>query len=68
MKFYTNNVFRGHYPVGTAAVVVAKSEEQAAELLNMALRDVGLEPTADPEDMEWVDIYPQVKILCDGGY
>lgn len=42
MKIYTNVRFEGHWPVGTAAVVVAESIEDACELLTEALRAHGL--------------------------
>lgn len=39
MKIYTCTDFQGHYPVGTAAVVVASSREEAKEKLEKALFD-----------------------------
>lgn len=33
MKVFTTNDFKGHWPVGSAAVITAESEEQARRLL-----------------------------------
>lgn len=34
MRVYTSNDFTGHYPVGTAMVIVAINEDQAIKLAN----------------------------------
>ena len=69
LKVFTNKEFTGWYPVGTAAVVVAESKEEAASRLNSALVSKGLEPSAKSEDM---DFLPQgvgyCRILNDGNY
>lgn len=66
---YVCNQFRGHYPVGTAAVVVAESQEHAAQLLNEQLVTQGLTASADENMMALVvQTSPQVVILCDGNY
>jgi hypothetical protein len=63
------NQFTGHYPVGTAAVVVAKDQAHAAEILNQQLRLQGLPGDADANMMALVmQKSPQVVILCDGNY
>lgn len=66
---YTNNQFTGHYPAGSAAVVFAYSQQEAADLLNAELRTRGLEGDAKPEDMRpmTTDDAP-VRVLCDGDY
>jgi len=68
MKLWTNNEFEGYDPVGTAAVVVADTAEEAAEYLNMFLAEKNLpNTTADlMKEMPFVD--GQVRILCDGDY
>lgn len=71
MKVWTNNCFTGHYPVGTAAVVVAEDATDAAELLNQSLRDMGLPGDAEAGEMVEITIAEDttsVTILCDGNY
>ena len=64
-----NTEFEGHYPVGTAAVVVADTAAQASEMLNSALVAQGLEPTATPEQFVKLPTNsPKVVILSDGDY
>lgn len=66
---YACNQFTGHYPVGTAAVVVAKSQEHAADVLNKQLRLQGLPGDATANMMALVvQIAPQAVVLCDGNY
>lgn len=61
--------FTGHYPVGSAAVVVAWTSEEAAELLNKALRDRGLAGDAKPDDMAEISVFTKrAFILNDGDY
>ena len=68
MKIWTNTEFTGHYPVGTAAVVVAPTAEDAAIYLTTFLRENNLED-AKAKDMEEMPFEGgQVKILCDGEY
>lgn len=67
---YTCTTFTGHYPVGTAAIVTAASQEKAAWLLNSELQLRGLPGDAKPEDMI---PYPagdphDCRILTDGNY
>lgn len=66
MNYYTNTNFTGHYPVGTAAVVHARSQKEAAERLNAELVKVGLPGDAKPQDMNIFRI--GVRILLDGQY
>lgn len=66
---YVCNQFTGHYPVGTAAVVVAESQEHAATLLNDQLVIQGLKGDANANMMALVmQTSPQAVILCDGNY
>ena len=67
MKLYTTTTFKGHYPVGTAAVVWANNPIEARRLLNAELKNRGLE---DPEYRldEWDFRSPQAIILNDGDY
>jgi len=69
MKVWTNNDFVGPYPIGTAAVVVANTAEQAAFLLNDTLIDLGLDPTAEPEQfVRLTTNHPRAVVLRDGNY
>lgn len=69
MKIYTCNEFKGHYPVGTAAVIVASNKSHAARLLEGALRARGLDQSVEPTYMvELLTDAPNVVILCDGNY
>lgn len=67
LRVWTSTDFDGHYPVGTSAVVVARDEHEAGELLQAALRERGLtstdftlEPLAFDE--------PRARVLQDGDY
>jgi nicotinate-nucleotide pyrophosphorylase len=42
MKVFYSNDFKGHYPVGTAAIVVAESESAAMVYLEEACKRCGL--------------------------
>jgi len=69
MGVYVCNQFTGHYPVGTAAVVVAESQQHAAELLNEQCKREGLPGDANANGMALVmQDKPQTVILCDGNY
>lgn len=69
MKVYTNNKFSGHWPVGTAAVVVAESESQATAILNAKLEDLGLPGDAVEKDMYLLNTRTEnVRVLRDGNY
>lgn len=68
-KVFTHNKFKGHYPVGTAAVIVADTRVQAINLLNEKLRLRGLDGDADVDDLWEVDQNERsARILCDGNY
>lgn len=69
MNIYTCTSFEGHWPVGSAAVVVAESADGAAELLNAELRSRGLKDNLNTGDFELVDTAtPKAIVLCDGNY
>lgn len=55
MQVYVNTRFLGHWPVGTAAVVVAESPERAAQLLEAALDAAGLIQVVLPDHMQPID-------------
>lgn len=68
MKVFYNHQFRGHYPVGTSAVVVAYDAYDAADRLEAELRNAGLPQTIPTNDMIEIELAPQVIILQDGNY
>lgn len=66
---YIHNKFKGHYPVGTAAVVCEKTPEKAALVLEAYLRGIGLEQKINPKDMVTFKMVPgNCAILNDGDY
>lgn len=69
MKVFTCATFRGHHPVGTAAVVVADNAEDASMLLMGWLATIGLQQIIKPDQMTEMDATKLgVRILCDGDY
>jgi hypothetical protein len=69
MKVFTCKEFTGHWPAGTAAVVVADTAMEAARLLMEDLKAHGLAQDLDDLDMWEVPTHqPWVRILCDGNY
>lgn len=70
MATFTNTEFKGRYPVGTAAVIVAKDAARAAVLLRRKLKSIGL-PTSGVKAKDMIRVYnvgESVKILLDGNY
>jgi len=69
MKTWTCNNFKGHYPVGTAAVVSAETVEVAIIWLEKELNERGLPQTIQPVQLiPMVTSTRKVRILCDGNY
>lgn len=69
MRLYTNNTAVGFYPVGTAAIVWAESATQAAELLELELKRMGLDQKIQSQDMIlFKRELGEVRILRDGNY
>ena len=69
MKVWLNKKFKGYYPVGVAAVVIADDVVSAERMLNEELKSCGLEQTAKAENfVECLIDQPSVMILCDGNY
>ena len=70
MAIYSCTSFRGRWPVGTAAIVRAKSQEEAAHKMNSALAEADLpqdEPVL-PENMIKFKKSQDVDILMNGDY
>ena len=73
MKVFYCDEFTGHYPVGTAAIIVAKTIKEAAQQLMIELANRGLEQSIDVEQLTEVKpnqpgATPFALILCDGDY
>ncbi len=68
-KVFTNTTFHGHWPVGSAAVVVAFDAETAAKELQAILASEGLYQDIKPEDMVEIPFDTAgCYILVDGNY
>lgn len=69
MNVYYCNDFRGHWPVGSAAIVAAHHKQEAADLLMAQLIKRGLEQEVKPEQMVpfYIDT-PRALVLLDGDY
>lgn len=69
MKVWTCNTFAGHWPVGTAAVIVAPTELEALHLLDEAIQAQGLKPLREHDKLVELSTDSQrVSILCNGDY
>ncbi len=67
MKVFTCNDFEGHWPVGTAAIIVAETEDEAIGELGQRLLDRGLPGIGF--SLNELDLSSSsVLILCDGNY
>jgi hypothetical protein len=67
LNVYAITAFSGHWPVGTAAVVLAESREEASDLLSEALARQGLSQKIDPADFIEIST-KQALVLCNGDY
>jgi len=66
--FYTND-FCGHWPVGTAAVIVARNLDEAYVLMNNRLGEMGLATTNDDFSIKELPTdRTHVVVLQDGDY
>ena len=67
MKVFYSVDFKGHWPVGTAALVIAKDAARARRLMGDELYRQGL--PIDPFSLKELDTSsPSVIILNDGDY
>ncbi len=66
MKAFTNNTFKGRWPVPTAAVVYADSAGDAAMILEAMLDSAGLTQHVPSSDM--IELTSSGVILSDGDY
>jgi hypothetical protein len=68
MNVYTCTDHEGFWPVGVCSVVVAKTEDEAHELLRIALKEHGLTKEL-PFTLRKVNTeQPQAFLLLDGDY
>lgn len=70
LRIFTCTNFKGHWPVGSAAVIIAENESDARSELWNTLKSRGL-GNDDPSKWELIEIEPtstQIRILCDGQY
>jgi hypothetical protein len=69
MKVFSCEGFKGHWPVGTAAVIVAPDKTTAMSMLLEALKAEGLEEQPFEIKLKEVDTQRRsVDILCNGEY
>lgn len=66
MRVFTCNDFTGHYPVGSAAVVIAKDEHHAEEILRLSLGERGLSGDFTLKELNVTEA--GAVILADGNY
>jgi hypothetical protein len=68
LRLFATNDFRGHYPVGSAAVVIAENMEEARVALSSELAKGGLKLRADDKVVEIDLTVPSVWIMNNGDY
>lgn len=69
MKLWTCTTFSGHWPVGTAAIVIANNVDYACIALEDDLRKQWLSQTITPDMLEQVKFdAPKVIVLNNGDY
>ena len=64
---YVCTDFEGHYPVGVAAVIIAKDHKQARKLLDEELKARDLPAGKGKISLQDMS-EPYAAILCDGNY
>lgn len=68
MKVFYTRDFRGYFPVGTAAIVIARDLEEAYTLMTSKLIAIGLSDNSDFTLHEVQTTSIQVIVLQDGDY
>jgi len=69
MKIFTAKKFTGYWPVGTAAVIVARNVKEAVMLLEEELKKRGLSQKISPDSLVELNLNKEtVVILRDGNY
>lgn len=69
LNVWTCNSFLGCYPVGTAAVIVADTREEAVKILETHLTHMGLRQSiSENQILPVLTDEPHAIILCDGDF
>jgi len=69
MSVFDTNDFRGHWPVGTAAVIVARNLDEAYVLVSKQLCEMGLATTNEDFSVKELPTdRAHVVVLQDGDY
>lgn len=69
LKIYVCTNFLGHYPVGTAAVIVANNRLHAEDMLRQTLKQRGLKQDDHVLTLTRIDtLHKNITILHDGDY
>ena len=68
MKVFTCNDFEGHWPVGSAAVMVATDEDSARAILLGWLHENGLPQKSKVTVVELPTGNTGIRVLVDGEY
>jgi len=70
MKVYYCNNFKGHWPVGVCALIIAPDPETGMEMLNMKLNSLGLrQGQFNSLILTEVDVkHPDVLVINNGDY
>lgn len=68
LKVFYNTSFKGRWPVGTAALVVAENQATAALMLHDELVKHGIRQPIVHADMVELELTPQAIVLLDGDY
>lgn len=67
LRIYACNNFRGHYPAGTSAIMIAKTREDAAELLEQHLMKQGLSQLISTEQIFEIDSSTEQAVIFSNG-
>ena len=68
MNVWICDDFEGYWPVGTAAVIAAETEDEALALLDAELKEHGLPQSASVTVYRFSQDKPQAYIIRDGNY
>lgn len=69
LKVFTCRSFKGHNPVGTAAVIIAANIDDAIKLLEFKLNEQGLHQDINPDQLTELCLgFGQAIILHNGDY
>jgi len=66
-KLYICTGFRGHYPVGTAAIVLASHPKEAANLLEAALKEQGVAQSISVAELAEAFLHVSSALILNNG-